>query len=111
MQSQSPETGWELVAQRDEAAPLIRALVTLDPDSEYTRSDIADAADISLKTLYLADVIDDFVELGMLDRVDDTASEASFTLNQDSDVFAAARTFDEAVTSAGEHAKGPDSLS
>ena len=95
MRPQVPETGWELVAQRDEAAPLVRAIVSLDPATEYTRSDIADAAGIPLKTLYLADALDDLVDVGALDRTDD--DEATFLVNADSAVVQAARAFDDAV--------------
>ncbi len=101
MRSEPPETGWELVAQRDEAAALFRAAVTLDADAEYTRSEIADAADIPLKTLYLADAIEDFVDIGILDRIDsdEDDSETCFSVNPDSAVLAAARGFDTAVAS------------
>jgi len=66
---------------------------------EYTRSEIADAADIPLKTLYLADAMDEFVDIGLLNRVDsdEEDSEAYFSVNPDSDVLAAARDFDTAV--------------
>lgn len=97
MRPQIPESGWELVAQRDEAASLFRALVSLDPDTEYTRSEIADAADIPLKTLYLADAMEDLVDIGALDHAEDEDGEARFVLNEESPVLATAREFDEAV--------------
>jgi hypothetical protein len=97
MRPQLTETGWELVAQRDEAASLIGAVVELDPGTEYTRSDIADAADIPLKTLYLADALEDLVDVGALDRTEREDSENIFVVNEDSRVVQAAREFDEAV--------------
>ncbi|MEF8784937.1 MAG: hypothetical protein V5A45_03315 [Haloarculaceae archaeon] len=97
MRPQVPESGWELVAQRDEAASLIGAVVTLDAETEYTRSDIADAADIPLKTLYLADALEDLVDVGALDHTESEDSEATFVLNEDSAVVQAARAFDNAV--------------
>ena len=97
MRPQVPETGWELVAQRDEAASLINAVVSLESDTEYTRSDIADAADIPLKTLYLADALEDLVDVGALEHTEEDDAEATFVLNEDSDVVAAAREFDDAV--------------
>lgn len=109
MRSQAPETGWELVAQRDEAPTLFRAVLELDSDVEYTRSEIADAAGVPLKTLHLADTIEDFVEIGLLDKVDSggESSEVRFSLNPDSDVLAAARDFDEAVTGAYDCSRAP----
>ena len=97
MRPQVPETGWELVAQRDEAASLIHAIVSLEPDTEYTRSDIADAADIPLKTLYLADALEDLVDVGALDHTEAEDTEATFVINEDSPVIEAAREFDDAV--------------
>ncbi|WP_302080336.1 hypothetical protein [Salinibaculum rarum] len=97
MRPQLTETGWELVAQRDEAASLIGAVVELDPGTEYTRSDIADAADIPLKTLYLADALEDLVDIGALDHTEEADAEATFVVNEDSDVVRAARQFDDAV--------------
>jgi len=109
MRPQVPESGWELVAQRDEASTLFRAVMELDSDTDYTRSEIADAGDVPLKTLHLADTMEDFVEIGLLDRVDSDGenSEVRFSLNPDSDVLAAARDFDEAVTRAYDRSSPP----
>ena len=92
-----PGTGWELVAQRDEAASLIRAVVSLEPNTEYTRSDIADAADIPLKTRYLADALEDLVDVGALDHTETEDAEATFVVNEDSPVVQAASEFDDAI--------------
>lgn len=99
MRQDLPDSGWSLVAERDEAAKLIEALVDLDGNREYTRSELADAAGVALKTLYLDDTIGDLVDAGMLDRVDDEDedTEARFVLNRDSDGLAAARQFDRAL--------------
>ena len=99
MSQDSPQSGWDLVAQQDDAAAIIGALVDLDHGEEYARSELAEVADVPMKTLYLVDTLEDLVDLGMLERVDEEAddSEARFVLNGDSDVLAAARAFDEAV--------------
>jgi hypothetical protein len=97
MRPQVPETGWELVEQRDEAPALFSALVALEADQEYTRSEIADAADVPLKTLYLADAMEDLVDVGALSHTDEEGEEATFVLNADSPVVQAAREFDDAV--------------
>jgi hypothetical protein len=99
MRTDAPDSGWSLVAQRDEAAALIATLVDLDPGEEYSRSDLADAADVPLKTLYLVDTLDDLVSVGMLERTDDADAdtETSFRLPEDSEALAAARAFDRAV--------------
>ncbi len=97
MRPQVPETGWELVEQRDEAPALFRALVALNPGEEYTRSEIADAADVPLKTLYLADALEDLVDVGALSHTEAEDQEATFVLNDESPVVQAAREFDDAV--------------
>ena len=99
MTRERPDSGWSLIARQDEAAAIIDALVDLDPDEEYARSELAEAADVPMKTLYLADTLEQLATVGLLDRVDEEAdeSEARFTLAEDSEVLAAARRFDEAV--------------
>jgi hypothetical protein len=97
MRPQVPETGWELVEQREAAPALFGALVALEADEEYTRSDIADAADVPLKTLYLADAMEDLVDVGALSHIDEEGEEATFVLNADSPVVQAAREFDDVV--------------
>jgi hypothetical protein len=101
MRQDAPDSGWRLIATRDEAAALVGAIVDLDSGREYTRSELADAADVPLKTLYLVDTLEDLVDVGILDRVDDSAddSEACYALDEDSDVLAAARAFDDAIAS------------
>jgi hypothetical protein len=108
MGQETPDSGWSLVAQRDEAASLIATVVGLDPGVEYTRSNLADAADVPLKTLYLVDTLEDLVAVGMLERVDDADAdtEATFVLNEDSDALVAARQFDRAI--ADQLAVGPE---
>jgi len=93
------QSGWELVAAEDEAAAVIAGLLAVEPGREYTRSELADAAGVPLKTLYLVDIFEELDALGMLDRVDDAEAESEicYRINEDSDVYQAARQFDEAV--------------
>lgn len=93
------QSGWELVAAEDEAAAVIAGLLAVEPEREYTRSELADAAGVPLKTLYLVDIFEELAGLGMLDRVDDpeTESEVCYRINEESDLYQAARQFDEAV--------------
>ncbi|MFC7073647.1 hypothetical protein ACFQJ7_15390 [Halovenus rubra] len=101
MDDKTVTSGWELVAAEDEAATVIAGLLSVDTAREYTRSEIAEAAGVPLKTLYLIDIFDDLESVGMLDRVDNSAadSEASYRINEDSDVYLAAKQFDQAVAS------------
>lgn len=98
MSQDGPDSGWDLVTREDDAAAIIGTLIELDSNEEYARSELAEEADVPLKTLYLVDTLDELVEVGMLERVDDESddSEARFALNDDSKVLAAAQSFDEA---------------
>jgi len=91
------ESGWQIVAAEDEAATIIANILTLDPAEEYTRSELASAADIPLKTLYLLDTLDQLESAGMLERVDDidAESEPCFLIDTESDLYEAAQQFDE----------------
>jgi hypothetical protein len=91
------ESGWAVVAAEDEAASIIAGVLALDTDREYTRSELADAADVPLKTLYLLDTIDRLAAAGMLERVDDedAESEPRFVADPESDLYRAAVDFDE----------------
>ncbi|SDJ21472.1 hypothetical protein SAMN05216226_101168 [Halovenus aranensis] len=93
------QSGWELVAAEDEAAAVIAGLLAVEPEREYTRSELADAAGVPLKTLYLVDIFEELATLGMLDRVDDPGaeSEVCYRINEESDVYQAAHQFDEVV--------------
>lgn len=89
--------GWEKLAAEEEAVAVVAGLLSLEPDETYARSELATAADIPLKTLYLVDTFDQLETAGVLDRVDDgdDQSEAQFVLNADSDVYQAAVEFGE----------------
>jgi hypothetical protein len=99
MADESPQSGWTMIASEDEAASVIAGLVNADTEREFARSEIAELADIPLKTLYLIDTVDTLVTLGVLTRVDngDADSEEHFQINEDNDVYHSAVQFDEAV--------------
>lgn len=92
-------TGWQFVAQRESAALLIDALLALDGETTHTKTDIAEAADVPLKTLYLSDVLEECADLGVLQRVetdDGETGEPRYRIDEDSDILAAAAAFDDA---------------
>lgn len=92
-----PTTGWSLVAENDGTAALLGALVDLESGEAYTRSGLAEAADVPLKTLHLAETLDTFVEIGLLGRIESDDSETRFRIDEESDVLDAARAFDAVV--------------
>jgi len=93
-------SGWQTVAGWEETAPLFAALVALDPGREYARSDLAEAADVALKSLYLGDALETLVEAGVLERVDGDDEEATYVIDGGHQVLEAARAFDDAVATA-----------
>lgn len=95
------ESGWQIVAAEDEAAGIIANVLALDPDEEYTRSELASAADVPLKTLYLLDTLDQLETAGMLQRVDqvDAESEPCFVIDTESELYRAAVEFGETFAS------------
>ena len=98
MQSETQATsGWGFVADHDSMATIIDTVLDLDPEATYTRSELADETGIALKTLHLMDDVDGVVDLGMLDEHDPEGEEVYYTVDEDSDVLAAAREFDRAV--------------
>lgn len=95
-------SGWRTVASWDEAPALFAALVELESDREHTRAEIADAAGVPLKTLYLADTLESLVEVGLLDRLGDEGEETSYVIDGTHPALEAARAFDGAVATAVE---------
>lgn len=97
MTAEMNASGWSIVAAEDEAAAIIDGVLGLDTDREYTRSELAAAADVPLKTLYLLDTIDRLAAAGMLERVDDGGpeSEPRFAVAAESELYRAAVEFDE----------------
>jgi hypothetical protein len=97
--SERPDTdaGWAHVARHDESAAVIDAALRLDPDEEYTKTELSDAAGVPLKTLYLDGTLDDVVDIGLLEKHDPDGEEATFAVDTDSDVYEAASAFDDAV--------------
>ncbi|MFW6435813.1 MAG: hypothetical protein ACOCY1_05470 [Halovenus sp.] len=88
--------GWAVVAESEGTAALIGAILELDPDESYTRSELADAAGVPLKELYLSDALADLVDIGLLEPVPD-AEEATYVVEADSPVYEGARAFETAV--------------
>lgn len=95
-QTGSPTGGWDVVANNDGAAALIGAILELDVEETYTRSELAASADVPLKQLYLSDALEELVSIGLLEPVDDT-SEATYAIDDEAPVYESAATFDATV--------------
>lgn len=95
------EAGWSLIADGDSITTLIGGLLELDPDGAYSRSDLAEATGVPLKTLHLGDDVERIVDLGLLERHDPEGEEVFYTVDETSDILRQARAFGEAVAGAG----------
>jgi hypothetical protein len=94
-----PATGWSFVADNDGAARLLGTVLELDPNETYTKSDIASAADVPMKRLYLSDALEGLVEVDVLVPVEDGGEEATYEVDPESAVYREAAAFDDAVAS------------
>lgn len=97
------ETGWGFVAQGDSIATMIDTLLRLDPADSFSRSELAEETGIPLKTLHLMDDVERAVEIGLLEKHQQDGEEVHYTVNEDSDVLAAAEGFGDAVRSQREN--------
>ncbi|MCU4716587.1 hypothetical protein [Halapricum hydrolyticum] len=77
-------------------ASVLSAVVELEPVGPYTRSELADAAGVPLKDLYLSDTLAALTEIGVLDRVDD-GGEATYVIDDDSPVYERAADFEQVL--------------
>lgn len=93
----TPESGWARIAALDGAASVVDAVLRLDPESEYTKTELSEAAGVALKTLYLDGTLDAIVDIGLLERHDAEDEETTFSVAADSEVYDAATAFDDAV--------------
>jgi Fe2+ or Zn2+ uptake regulation protein len=100
MDDAGAEGGWAFVTGTDGAAALLETVVTLESGRTYTRSELAEAAGVALKTLYLAETVEHLADLGVLRRVDSEDEHTRYELVPESPVFEAADRFESAVADA-----------
>ncbi|MFC7028468.1 hypothetical protein ACFQJ5_14385 [Halomicroarcula sp. GCM10025324] len=96
-QSPDPETGWGHVAEHEEAPSVIDTVLRLDAGTEYTKTELSDAAGVPLKTLYLDGTLEHLVTMGFLTKRDVDGAETTYRVDAESDVYAAASAFDAAI--------------
>lgn len=102
MTSDRLDAGWKLVAENDGAALLLHAIVALDPDETYTKTELAESSGVTLKTLHLEGTLSALEGAGLLVRDDDQGGMVTFGIDPDSPMYAAAREFASAVERQGQ---------
>ena len=89
--------GWELLADHDGAVALVGAVIRLDPDESYTKTELSDEAGVAYKSLYLSGTVEALVDVGLLEREDREGDEPAFRVDSDAAVYEAASAFDDAA--------------
>lgn len=103
LQEDVPETGWGFIATKEGAAEVFSALLALDADAERTKTELAEDADVALKTLYVNDWLSELVDLGVLSEAgENDDGEQCYRLVEDSDLLVAARQFEDAYQTASD---------
>jgi|AntRauTorcE11898_2_1112593.scaffolds.fasta_scaffold57607_2 hypothetical protein len=87
------DSAWQVVAAHDDAAALIDTLLELDPDAEFTKTELSDRAGVPLKSLYLNGTLDAVAELGLLEKCERDGEEPLYSVAADSEAMDAARAF------------------
>jgi predicted transcriptional regulator len=100
MDEAGTDGGWAFVAETDGAAALLETIGTLEPGQPYTRSELAEAAGVAMKTLYLAETVERLADLGVLRRVEGDDDQTRYELAPESPVSEAAARFEAAVAEA-----------
>ena len=96
-ESTASEHGWGFVAEHDRMAVLLGAIVRLDTTDSYTRSELADAAGIPLKDLYLSETLTALTDVGVLEPVED-GDETAYVIDDESPVYERAVDFETTLT-------------
>ncbi|MBX0324553.1 hypothetical protein EGH21_16105 [Halomicroarcula sp. F13] len=91
------DTGWGHVASHDGAPAVIDAILRLDTDATYTKTELSDEAGVPLKTLYLDGTLDHLVEMGFLEKEVTEGEEVRFGVDTETSVYRAAVAFDDAI--------------
>lgn len=91
-------TGWGVIAKNDSVVDIIDTLLDMPPHREFNKSELADFADVSRKSVH--NHIDLLLHLGIVTEVPETAP-TRYRFNPDSDVAEALIRLDGAVNNTG----------
>lgn len=94
-------TGWGILARSSSIVDIIDTLLDLPPHREFNKSELAELADVSRKSVH--NHLDLLVELKIVTEVPDTSPQR-YRFAPDSDVSRALIQLDGAVNNAGPHA-------
>jgi DNA-binding transcriptional ArsR family regulator len=90
-------TGWRVVADTPTVVELIDALLSLPPHREFNKSELAEMADVSRRSVHTH--LDTLRQLGVLEEVENSSPQR-FRFDRESEVAEALATLDAVV---GQH--------
>lgn len=91
-------TGWSVIAKNGSVVDIVDTLLGMPPHREFNKSELADFADVSRKSVH--NHIDLLLHLEIVTEVPETAP-SRYRFNPDSDVAEALIRLDGAVNTAG----------
>lgn len=95
-------TGWTILAKNDSVVDIIDTLLDMPPHREFNKSELADHADVSRKSIHTH--IDLLCHLDIVREVEDTVP-TRYRFVPESDVSQALMRVDHAVNAAGPRAE------
>jgi hypothetical protein len=95
-------TGWQVVATSDSVVQLIDALLDLPAHREFNKTELADFADVSRKSVH--NYIGLLLEIELITEVPDTSPQR-YRFNTESEVAELLIRLDGAVNKAGPHSE------
>jgi DNA-binding MarR family transcriptional regulator len=94
-------TGWQLLAGKQSRTKIINALLSMPPHREFNKSELADFADVSRKSVHTHLPV--LQELGIVKEVPNSSPQR-YRFNTDSEIAELLIELDGAATNAGQHA-------
>jgi len=91
-------SAWHIIADHDDAAAVVDTLLELDPDEEFTKTELSDQTGVALKSLYLNGTLDAICDLGLLEKRERDGDDPLYSVATDSDAFAAVEAFGALAT-------------
>lgn len=97
-------TGWAVLAKNDSVVDILDTLLDMPPHREFNKSELAEFADVSRKSVH--NHIDLLLHLELVEEVPET-TPTRYRFNTDSEIARKLMQLDGAVNAAGPHAAEP----
>lgn len=96
-------TGWLVLARNESVATIVDALLDRPPHSQFTQTELADAAGVSRQSVHRH--LELLLDIGVLEPVEDSSPQR-YSFDPQSDVSEAIVRLDGAMNAAGPGAEG-----